>query len=105
MGTIPRKAQDKDKMAAGTTTWCETGDPLAVEKTLNALREKVLRGTPTVKRPPLILPPMNLKPLMMMMMTTTTEKNQQQRNDHNHRHSSQPTRIQHKRRLKRWPHP
>ena len=36
----PRKAEDTNKVAAGTTTWCEIGDPKAVEKTLQALREK-----------------------------------------------------------------
>ena len=35
-----RKAEDTNKVVAGTTTWCEIGDPKAVEKTLQALREK-----------------------------------------------------------------
>ena len=34
----PQKAEDTNKV--GTTTWCEIGDPKAVEKTLQALREK-----------------------------------------------------------------
>ena len=36
----PTKEDDKDKTAAGTTTWCEMGDKKAAEKTSQALREK-----------------------------------------------------------------
>ena len=36
----PRKVEDTNQTAAGTITWCEIGDPKAVEKTLQALREK-----------------------------------------------------------------
>ena len=35
-----RQEDDKDKTAAGTTTWCEIGDKKAREKTSQALREK-----------------------------------------------------------------